>query len=68
MKVSASIVKPENIEVTLTITLTIEQWTKIDEALVRDVRYWPCGKLRDLIHQTISKISAQVHVCETDLT
>ena len=66
MNAKATVVNPQNIEVTIEITMPIGHWLEIREALTTQ-GYWPCGKFRDVIRAAVEKVQQQVYVSERDL-
>lgn len=66
MKALVTVVNPQIIEVTLTVTMPIGEWLKIRDAM-KGGDYWPCGKFQGLIRDAVEKISQQVYVTDSEV-
>ncbi len=67
MRAVATVNNPENIDVTIAVTMPIGEWLKLRDTLELAADYWPSGKFRDLIKSAVDKISRQVYVHESDV-
>lgn len=60
MKATATVVNPENVSVTIALTMTVRQWQEIQNVLKSEGGWHPCGVAGSLIRQSLDKALGQI--------
>ncbi len=55
MKASMKLTKPDDVEATISLTMTLEQWKLLRVSVSDDPHYQPGGKLRATIDDLVSQ-------------
>jgi hypothetical protein len=66
MKASMKLTKPDDVEATITLTMTLAQWKLLRVSVVDDAGYQPGGKLREAIDDLVRQATKAFYSGEDD--
>lgn len=66
MKASMKLTKPDEVEATISLTMTLEQWKLLRVSVSADQSYEPGGKLRQAIDDLVRQATKAFYPVEGD--